>query len=490
LVKDWSELTPPITDWTQLQSKMQTAVTPPVISTIALTEEFFEIVRRGNLFEILDAMCKKDPELSGVVNAIGFMCAKYYDGIVYVTPEGVFKDPSAINEANTKLVLQEAQRFASADYGFDFRSLMFSVGKALMKHGDIVVHLPSTSGLGITHLQPLPRRIVTAVEKENQILQADQQVWEPNFFVINEGSEKQKVFKAEHCLKVSFDAFAEEVRDLQNRYTFGVWSVPPIYCLQTTVRWKLNTILNDIIWRSRNVPREHHKLNLSQYTPDKYTGTFSQKINAAVEDARKAADAYKDTLAPSKGVLEADQVFVTDKDTEITYIEPKSTTYNAPNELLLQQNRSIYFATGFPGVEEKSYAAAYLSTSFGLMRAEVIAEKAKESLEKLVRIHLKIKLQGKVSDDVLQRIQIATRLILERDRSELARQLALYDSTDAFTDDEIREMAGKGPLTTEQRKQIAERNERRSKVHKESSKQVKRDTMRNPAHFPQRPIHE
>jgi len=126
---------------------------------------------------------------------------------------------------------------------------------------------------------------------------------------------------------------------------------------------------------------------------------------------------------------------------------------------------------------EKSYAAAFYSTSFGLMQAEVLAEQIKESLETLLRRHLKQKFSNTYSDIELGRIQIATRLILERDRSELARQIALLDSTDSFLDDELRAMWNKGPLTQANRESIAEKQTRKSELRRETSEKVKRNLI-------------
>jgi len=341
-----------------------TDVTPPVVSTVAVAEEFFETVRVGNKYQILDAMVKHDPELAGIIKGISFMCAKYYDKIVYVSPDGVYENPEKVDDEQAKTLLTEAQRFASADYGCDYRTLFRSCGKLIMKFGDVVIYLPNEIGKGITQLQWIPIFGLTAIEELDQINQVVQIFGERvKWYILNEGSELEKRFKKEDVLHISYDQFGELVKDLKFRTTFGVWSTSPIWSLRRTIRWKINTILNDMLWRHRSLPREWHKLNLSQFTADKYTGTQAEKNAAALRDAQKVADDYAKSIKggeTGEKLIEADQVYVTDQNTEITYVEPKTTTYRDPNLLIDQMNKSIYFTTGFPHVGRKIICCSIL----------------------------------------------------------------------------------------------------------------------------------
>jgi BMFP domain-containing protein YqiC len=248
-----------------------------------------------------------------------------------------------------------------------------------------------------------------------------------------------KKWPKEEIFHVSVDNFAQYVVDLFNRKTFGIWSIPPLMSLQTTLRWKINAILNDILWRHRSIPREHHKLNLSQFTPDRYPEkkTYAERAAAAQADATVAANKYKEGLGTDQ--LDTDQIYITDKDTEIGYVEPKTTTYASPNELLKQLTGTIHHATQVPVVGEKSYATAFWDVTIGITIIETMAEKIKEALERLMREHLKKKFSSLDAVE-LGRYEISTKLILGRERAELAKTIALLKSTESFNRDELREL--------------------------------------------------
>ena len=73
------------------------------------------------------------------------------------------------------------------------------------------------------------------------------------------------------------------------------------------IEWKQNLIRNDIVWRNRLLPREHHKLDLSVYDPSKYTGTYSTKIANAKSDATTQwpLDKLESLLLKLKSIREA-----------------------------------------------------------------------------------------------------------------------------------------------------------------------------------------
>lgn len=442
-------------------------MTPPVVSAVNPSLDVFDTIREGNIYDILDKIVDFDPELGGDLETIGCLAAKYYNGIALDTKDGIIIDPETMTQnRDGKNLLKEAQRFASADLGINIRKLYKSYAKQLWKHGDVVVHLVFNTDTGITALQPLPMRHMTALDdpKYKGSRSSLRYIQEIKHYYYQEGLSGEKTFAPEKIFHVSVDSFGDIVFDNNGRPTIGVWSKPPIFPLRTTMRWKINTVLNDIIWRHLSLPRRHHKLNLSQFTPDRYPNMSSMdaKIKAAQNDAKKAADAYRDSLEGSGKFYDAVQEFITDKETEITYVEPKATTYADPNMALAEMNKSIHHVTGMPAVADKSYAAAYWTISIGIARIESMAEDIKEAFEKLIRRHLRIKFP-KSTDDILQRVFIQTKMILERDRAELATIISTLDSTDNFTEDELRKLWGYAKLTKDQRKQIKEKRELKGK---------------------------
>jgi len=448
--------------WNRITSRFRTNLaiqTPPVVSTIKMPEEFFSEVRSGNPYRVLTAMTRFDPELSGDIRVVGNMCGKYYKGIVYKDKEGYITDPDDTEDSQVIKWLTEAQRFASPDEGFSFQDRFIACGKKLMTHGDIVFYAPTANNKGVQVIQPLPMRNMTAIPDRSYLGNSTTQdlLQYAQFYVYCEGeNEKQQVFDGDDMLQVSADNVAEWVVDLLGRTTFGMWSVSPIVSLKLTARWKMNTILNDILWRHRAIPREVHKLNLSMYTPDRYQHlpTYEERLAQAQTDALKAATAYRDELEQGGRQLDADQVYIIDKESDVGYTEPKTTTYMSPNQVIPDMNKSIHHVTQVPAIGEKSYSAAYWNISIAIMEAEVLAEKIKEAHEKLIRKHLKA--MFKLEADVLRRFEIGTRLILGRDLVERGKLLVMLDSTQAFTPDEIRDEFGYAKLTKKQKEILNE----------------------------------
>lgn len=227
--------------------------------------------------------------------------------------------------------------------------------------------------------------------------------------------------------------------------------------LLSTMKWKLNSVINDILWTHRNVPREHHKLDLSMYNPEAFTGTPEERFEKAEAAAQAAASAYHANMQNMK----SDVGYVTDKNTDILYVEPKSTNYQAPNEKIAQINESISNCLGLsPVVKQQSFASALMAGSFAVLQALSIAKIGVKGLEKVLRKSLKIQFGPRFSDRELRKVKIRLRLILEKDRSEVMRQIAIMVASNeimpTFTPTEIREEWGKEALTETQFNEIVE----------------------------------
>ena len=284
-------------------------------------------------------------------------------------------------------------------------------------------------------------------------------------------------------MHISFDNRRKWTLDNMSRWTFNVWSHSPIETLRVLIEWKQNLIRNDIVWRNRLLPREHHKLDLSVYDPSKYTGTYATKIGAAKKDATGAITDYNDKIRRR----EADQGFTTGQNVDIGIIEPKSTSYTAPNLIIDQINSLISTPTGTPGAlvggESKGFTSLLHSSSFTAMRADVYAQRIISALEDLMKRHVRLVRPG-MSDEIVNRLYIKNRLILDRDRTELAKIIAVLNETNVFTPPEIRNIWGLDPLTEQQAKEIAEQLKATQPIQEESDDQseTQEDLLReNPA---------
>jgi len=420
-------------------------VTAPTVSTIRPPEDFFSTVRTGNKYDLLREMVRQDPELRGAVDRIGKMCMMAYGGI------GIHAGESLTT--TEELLLNAAREWADDD--MEYAEWFEATAIAVMTYGDFLAKKIYRTGDGITRLQPFRMEKSTILDSKAQRNQTSAEIFSKNWYVMNEGLSKESFTVEKQMLHVPLNNKAQYVFDIKGRVTFGVWSSPPIDSLQGTIRWKMNTVLDDMQWRHANVPRPHHKINLSAYAPERYQGTWDQRVAASEAAAQTAANKYRDNLP---GNMEADYGYVTDLQTNITFVESSSTNYQRPNELLDQQNQSISSVTGIPKSllfgEGGPFASGLISSSFALMFTESLFSKVARHFTRLLRQHFRIQRKEPIQNH-LNKLFIQGNIILERDRLDLARQLAILWETGMFTPTELRDMWGKDPLTEDQWEEIA-----------------------------------
>lgn len=210
-------------------------------------------------------------------------------------------------------------------------------------------------------------------------------------------------------------------------------------------------IQNDQVWRNRAMPREHHKLDLTPFDPSKFQGTHAEKLEAA----KAAAEAAISRYAATNQYRSADQGFVTGMNTIIEYVEPKSSNYNDPSPIIDQINSLIGGPTGTPpnlmgsGESGGGFTSLNQASSFLALRAEIYLDTIKQKYEQLCRRHVMMVEPG-IKEEIVERLILKTRLILDKDRAELAKIAATMQVTKSFTTTEVRAVMGLDPLTEEQ----------------------------------------
>jgi len=287
-------------------------------------------------------------------------------------------------------------------------------------------------------------------------------VFEPNIYVLNEmNQENRKMWPRDQIWHVSLNRHAQPVYDLLGRYTFGVWSLSPLEPLKWKLLWKVSIEINDIMMRQRLVPREHHKLDLSQFDPRYFSGdTFEQRVQAAKQAAEQFLNDYKQKVATP--LQQVDRAYITSKDVEIEILEPKHVTYIDPNPLIDQLNQSIFaviapLETAVTGRGRRTYATEIVVSSYANLVAETIGDIIRSSVLDLVRRHIR-KVAPQFSEEELANLDIRLRLTYGVSQGELIRQAAVLAATNCFTVDEIRAILGFDPLTEEQQAEIATRS--------------------------------
>jgi len=428
----------------------------PIISPVTLQypvlmplRDIYQKLREAsnNKYKLYRVLAEIDPELWGSIDRIAKMVRYAYQGVS-------LKVGRDLDEEEKELL----EDLKNLEEEYSFKNLFQTIAEQLLMYGDFIAFIDFKKNVGLTTLQPLPIEYMTILEKEDQIGQADAQIFERNIYVLNElNDEKRKIFKKDNILHVGLSNQAKSVRDLYGRYTFGVWSMSPIEALKYKLLWKLSATIDDIIIRQKLIPREHHKLDLSAFDPRFYPGTtFEEKAKKAKEAAQRFVESYKRDIA--KALREPDRSYITGKEVEIGFVEPKKVTYTSPNELIEQIDKSIFSVIGpvetaLTGRGRRTYATELIIASYAVLCAESIADIIKDELIKVCRRHLREKF-GLKAEKHLKKVDIKVKLVLDVLRGESIRQAAVLSSIGIFTEDEIRGLVGFDPLTEEQRQRI------------------------------------
>jgi len=445
---------------------LQTVGGPAAIQ--ALESALEPITGVKNRYEAFRTFLRMDPELNNAVTRLALLTQFAYKGIM------IHVDKEMSEEE--RVLLQRAQEAAEQ---FDFRGRFFSIAKHLLRDGDevFVIHIDNAANsVGVQQIQPLPISKLTAVENREQIGDPSAKILGANYYILNEGTSSEQIFPENDEQKVfhiSVDNYGEEITDLYGRYTFGVWSESPLECLRSRVLWKQAILITDILWRYRNVPREVHELDTSQFSPEKFKGnTFQERFQNYQTAIKNVLKEHAKEIRKKK----VDQGYVVPKGTKIYFTEPKM-QYSSPNELIEQINKSIREGLGAYNVEAGTYATALVVSSYVVLLPDLLAYKIKRALLEVLKIHLMKKYN--VPDEELRKLDIRLSLVLEIFKGELVRQMAVVAATGTHTLDELRAMVGKDPLTDEQISRLVEITKRgRTGQYAQTIFDLLRDTSR------------
>jgi len=441
-------------------------VAVPLAKPLAIAKKFFEEAYAGNKIDEFRKMFELDADLRSAITQIAIVCASAFKGVA-ITGEG------EVGEGEKK-VLAAAQAFFEGMHVETYlddpstvtplRSHIFTTAEDVMKYGDSILQIASEAKLGVTAITHLPNERITRVEakKDYGVVDASKIYSKGDIYVLDENASLARTkdttaepqpFDKEQIVHIDWNLNNSFTTDILGRMTQGLWSVSPLESLKLLLMWKMNTIHNDLLWRDRMVPRYHHRLDLSAFDPNLYPGTGTQQIAAAKKDAQAAIDEYNKQVAEGtpQNPLQPDQGFTTGREVEVLVVEPKSTTYASPNEVLNQINESEYNGIGVPAPTIKSFAAIYMASEFLILRGQYLAEKIASKFNWILHRHLY--LQG-YNSIAVKRIRLIVNFILERNMTEKARQIAILSQSKTMSSTELRQLLGKGPLTDADKQEL------------------------------------
>ena len=333
---------------------------------------------KKNKYDVYREMVNFDNEVSGGLMRIAAVVEKAYDGLG-MKPDG-----------NEKLFSLVAQILDEMRFNKVLGSTVISLGR----DGD-VANIPIGLPTGMTKkkalkksirgMKPLPTNILTITDKGTPKNGLDQGyvIMNREKYLLNEGeigSKSGPVYNGENVWHISMGARDNWTLDIKGRSTYGLWGTSPLHSLISSVRWKSQSIRDDISWRHANVPRFDHSVPLGAVLDlNEYTGTVEERITKAQTIADDILDDYRagmvnnedDSRYPSQDqetVMDVNQGFIHDSETNVTQVGGHH-TYADCLPIVEKVDGSIASKLGLPisafGYEKgSSYAIGKVTAGF------------------------------------------------------------------------------------------------------------------------------
>lgn len=391
--------------------------------------------------EIYEQLFIWEPEIGGAVDRIGTLVGQSYQGVY-------LKDVDEVEDDAEKRTLELAKKVADT---IDVRSQMEALSRLLMVYGNIFIHWPTADRSSYTIL---PNRYMTAVPSKDLISSSTiSLITSSEYYIFKEGTSDQQIYPKSSITHIKYDDTPIFVKDTYGRTTYGVYSLSPIHRTVIPVWWKRQTMITDIMWRVRNVPREHHKIKSEMFSLDKYEGTWAQRRAAAKADASAMINEYVNMLEnqmPDQGYVSLDSI-------DITPVDSKTSGYMRTNELMEQLDAKIWTALNVPasivnGTAAGSYASELAVSNYVTAKVVQMAHKVKGVMLECIRSRVRM------VDPTLpiDKIDLKIELVMSTSRLEIVREASIMATLGIFTDAELRGHLGWEPLTEDQKTRLVQ----------------------------------
>lgn len=323
-------------------------------------------------YDIFRDIVNMDNEVSSSLVRISGVVVKAYD------------KPAVEEGGNTDLLSDVTEVLGQMQFSRNLGSMVMD----LSRDGDVVQVPENTYKRSKKTLKeldgmvPLPMNLVTVLEEGMTPGTSDTSrvIRKPDWYYLNEGIPKvggNDAFIEKHAKDIVWHVSLQNRTnwsvDIKGRTTFGIYGISPMESLKNMIRWKYQSIRDDIAWRHANVPRTDHSLDLDAVLDiNNYSGSFEERVTAATAMGQKIlADYQAGLLNSSTGVSEAmdvDQGYVHDNRTGVKQVGGNN-TYADCMPIVKKVDMSIATRLGVPlsalGYESNSsYAIGKVTVTF------------------------------------------------------------------------------------------------------------------------------
>ena len=396
---------------------------------------------------VYEELYKWEPEIGGAIDKISTMVGQAYKYFI-TRNEAYLPENVEGNEDLAGDMVKEANQIADE---INVRNAFEIYMEILMMQGNL--YLENHPDLSQTIIPNRQVTLLDSLEHRAGLTDPDQVMSVANVMIINEGKMNERILintpKHKAFVVQKFKDTPVFLRDNCGRLTFGLYAISPLQRAVLPIWQKRQITIIDILWRWRNVPREHHKLNAEMFSLDKYTGDPKTRL----ANSRTDANTYlSDYVSMIKGQM-PDQGLVTLDTVNVDYVQPQNSQYMEGNALLDQINDQIWSALNVPksivtGQSKNSYASELIISNYTSTKIVQLATKVK----KVVLDNMKERLVMLNAEYPIELLDIKIDFTMANSILETYRQAAIMASiSDTFTRSEMRELTGRPPLTDEQK---------------------------------------
>jgi len=423
----------------------------PVAAQAAITTNLAKFLVDMSNFESMEnnsiyaQLYMYDPVIGGVTDRMSTMMRQAYQG-VYIKDNDTTEDPIEKQMLAVARMQEEA---------IGAKTMMETLGETMLVYGNVYLH-PMGEMHNLTY-EMFPPEYVSFVKTEADVnvVKVYPVMTNPGFFCLNERNTFQfqrRVIPYQDIIHIKYKDTPLIQRDRLGRMTYGVYSISPLTRAVIPVWWKRQIQIIDILWRARNVPREHHQVSAGVFSLNQFDGRdWTEKRNKATTESLKFMQSYRDSMSaqpPDAGLVTLDTVKVATIGGNATYMQT--------NELFQQIEDQIWTALNIPpsmvnGKGASSYASELVISNYVSGKVIQLAEKIKPAILNLIRQRcLAINPAFPV-----YKLDIKLELSMAASEMEAMRQAVLMRSAGVYTEDEIRERSGKyQPIPKDQRKNV------------------------------------
>ena len=387
--------------------------------------------------DIYEQLYGLEPEVGGAIDRISTMAADSFKRFKMSDKDTEYDETEAE-------MLREAEHLATT---LNIRGEFEKYAELLMIHGNVFIHpLP-----GFTY-EILPNKSVTIIDDLSRVggSASTEAIREAAYYVIDEGLQTEKRYRADEIIHIRFKETPIWWTDSKGRKTFGIYSISPLHRTILPIWEKRQITIIDVIWRWRNVPREHHQIDASFFDLGKYPGNIEQRRKAANADLDKVIASYSNTLKNQT----PDQGYVTSSAVKIDSID-HSASYLSTNDRIIQNSDQVWTSLSIPrsviaGGSGGSYSSDLVLSTYVANKIEQLANKIKPIiLDNIRKRLLAIKSSYPVDD-----MDIKIEFVMANSKIELARQMVMMKDVGIFTETELRNLLGYLELREDQRQYI------------------------------------